>query len=177
MLLSEYKREWLKVTKNITEISRDEPRVCVAYRFVCDVSCDMRKCVMKIKTSKKGEIKASSWDGKLQLMKWLQLCTIVAVSLILWQGVWHVTPNVRKMRKYRPREELGSSASPQLLKWFGYGHLYNEQEEEQHSCAQLCPPCPQPGINLPVDWEAVGTSTKGKEICLFYITVSPLTKY
>ena len=47
MLKSEYKQKWLKVTENITETSQDEPRVCVAYRSVCDISCDMRKCVTK----------------------------------------------------------------------------------------------------------------------------------
>jgi hypothetical protein len=40
-----------------------------------------------------------------------------------------------------------------MLKRSGYAHLYNEPEEDQHSCAQLCPACPQPGINLPLDWE------------------------
>ena len=60
MLKSEYKRKWLKVTENITETSRDEPRVCVAYRFMRDVLCYVRKCIMKSKNKQKGEIKQAT---------------------------------------------------------------------------------------------------------------------
>jgi hypothetical protein len=40
-----------------------------------------------------------------------------------------------------------------MLKRSGYGHLEDEVEKQSHSCALLCPACPQPGINLPPDWE------------------------
>jgi hypothetical protein len=55
-----------------------------------------------------------------------------------------------------------------MLKRSGYGHLYNTLEEEQHSSALLCPACPQPGINLPPDWEK---APKEKRFVM-YIVVS-----
>ena len=40
-----------------------------------------------------------------------------------------------------------------MLKRSGYGHLKDEAEAPNHSCALLCPACPHPGINLPSNWE------------------------
>lgn len=39
-----------------------------------------------------------------------------------------------------------------MIKRSGYGYL-SDSEKEDHSCALLCPACPQPGINLPEHWE------------------------
>ena len=54
-----------------------------------------------------------------------------------------------------------------MLKRSGYGHLRNESEENEHSCALLCPACPQPGINLPPDWEK---APKEKRFVYYSIT-------
>lgn len=54
-----------------------------------------------------------------------------------------------------------------MLKRSGYGHLRNKSEEEGHSCALLCPACPQPGVNLPPDWEQ---APKEKRFVI-YVTV------
>ena len=40
-----------------------------------------------------------------------------------------------------------------MLKRSGYGHLKDDLETQSHSCALLCPACPHPGINLPLNWE------------------------
>jgi hypothetical protein len=57
-----------------------------------------------------------------------------------------------------------------MLKRSGYGHLKDEVETQNHSCALLCPACPHPGINLPPNWE---NALKEKRFCfdsdyLFY---------
>lgn len=38
-----------------------------------------------------------------------------------------------------------------IRKWFGYGH---DTESPPHNgdLALFCPACPQPGVNIPVDW-------------------------
>ena len=58
-----------------------------------------------------------------------------------------------------------------MLKQSGNGHLYNEQEEERHSYALLCPACPQPGINLLQDWEQ---APKEKRFVIYIIIYSCL---
>ena len=59
MLKSEYKRKWLKVTKNILRQAKMN-RECVAYHSVCGISCDMRKCVMKSENKQKSKIKQAT---------------------------------------------------------------------------------------------------------------------
>lgn len=39
-----------------------------------------------------------------------------------------------------------------LRKWFGFGHTSEQPGRGQ--MALFCPACPQPGVNLPPDWEA-----------------------
>ena len=50
--------------ENITEMSRDELGVCVAYRSVCDILCDMRKCMTKSESKQKSEIKQATKMAK-----------------------------------------------------------------------------------------------------------------
>lgn len=41
-----------------------------------------------------------------------------------------------------------------LLKRTGKGHdVGGAGSTGEGECALLCPPCPHPGINMPVDWE------------------------
>lgn len=58
-----------------------------------------------------------------------------------------------------------------MLKRTGYGHLYNEREEERHSSALLCPACPQPGINLPPDWEQAPKEKRFVMYCDIYYNI------
>jgi hypothetical protein len=47
-----------------------------------------------------------------------------------------------------------------LLKRFGRGHdPAGTGATEQGSCAVLCPACPQPGKNLPENWESAPSET------------------
>ena len=42
-----------------------------------------------------------------------------------------------------------------MLKRTGQGHLLRLEDAGEGSCAVLCPACPHPGINLPLNWKEV----------------------
>jgi hypothetical protein len=40
------------------------------------------------------------------------------------------------------------------------GRQHDSSTPEEGSCAILCPACPQPGLNLPPDWENAPEETR-----------------
>ena len=47
-----------------------------------------------------------------------------------------------------------------MMKRAGHGRYDGRSTKEDGSCAILCPACPQPGINLPPDWENAPEETQ-----------------
>ena len=58
-------------------------------------------------------------------------------------------------------------ASSQDVKTVWLWTSQDEAETQSHSCALLCPACPQPGINLPPNWE---NAPKEKKVVIMIIT-------
>ena len=77
---------------------------------------------------------------------------------------WSITPSYQSFQDWYKAllHMIHEWQHLKMLKWSGYGHLFGSDNPaaKEHSCALLCPACPQPGINLPMGWEQALSETR-----------------